>query len=147
MAPQYLHAYCEPMSARYPSSSIRQFQSSGCSTHAPEQTMAIVVLPCMDLVCGTVFLVNWDHLTRLWLRSETNWRRYYSPVFQRLPPPPPRSSGTLGDAEYKYLRGKLRQERDETFWADRTTLDQHQLCRESTLQNNSRGAEGLSRSD
>jgi len=29
------------------------------------------------LVCGTVFLMNWDHLTLLWLRSETNWRRYY----------------------------------------------------------------------
>jgi len=45
--------------------------------HAPEQTTAIVVLPCMDLVCGTVFLMNWDHLIWLWLRSETNWRRYY----------------------------------------------------------------------
>jgi len=21
--------------------------------------------------------MNWDHLTSLWLRSETNWRRYY----------------------------------------------------------------------
>jgi len=31
----------------------------------------------MDLVCGTVFLMNWDHLISLWLRSETNWRRYY----------------------------------------------------------------------
>jgi len=45
--------------------------------NAREQTTAIVVLPCMDLVCGTVFLMNWDHLTLLWLRSETNWRRYY----------------------------------------------------------------------
>ena len=26
--------------------------------HAPEQTTAIVVLPSMDLVCGTVFLMN-----------------------------------------------------------------------------------------
>ena len=26
--------------------------------HAPEQTTAIVVLPCIDLVCGTVFLMN-----------------------------------------------------------------------------------------
>jgi len=45
--------------------------------HTPEQTTAIVVLPSMDLVCGTVFLMNWDHLTSLWLRSETNWKRYY----------------------------------------------------------------------
>jgi len=25
----------------------------------------------------SVFLMNWDHLTLLWLRSATNWRRYY----------------------------------------------------------------------
>jgi len=45
--------------------------------HALEQTTAIAVLPSMDLVCGTVFLINWDHLTSLWLRSGTNWSRYY----------------------------------------------------------------------
>ena len=45
--------------------------------HAPEQTTAIVILPSMDVVCGTVFLMNWDHLTSLWLRSETNWRCLY----------------------------------------------------------------------
>ena len=45
--------------------------------HAPEQTTVIVVLPSMDLVRGTVFPTNWDHLSSLWLRSETNWRRYY----------------------------------------------------------------------
>ena len=45
--------------------------------HAPDQTTAIIVLPSMDLVCGTGFLMNWDHLISLWLRSETNWRHYY----------------------------------------------------------------------
>jgi len=33
--------------------------------HAFKQTTAIVVLRSMDFVCGTVFLVNWDHLTSL----------------------------------------------------------------------------------
>jgi len=45
--------------------------------HAHEQTTAIIVLPSMYLVCGTVFMMNWDQLTSLWLRSETNWSRYY----------------------------------------------------------------------
>jgi len=35
----------------------------------------------MDLVCGTVFLMNWDHLTLLWLPSETNWRRSVTVLF------------------------------------------------------------------
>jgi len=63
--PPYLQAYCEPMSAcssrclRYVNSSLFWL------FHAPEQTTAIVVLPSMDLICGTVFLMNWDHLTSL----------------------------------------------------------------------------------
>jgi len=35
-------------------------------SHAPEQTTVFVVLPSsMDLVCGTVSLMNWDQLTSL----------------------------------------------------------------------------------
>jgi len=45
--------------------------------HAPDQITAIVVLPSLDLECGTVCVMNRDHLTSLWLHSETNWSRCY----------------------------------------------------------------------
>jgi len=78
MAPQYLQAYCEPMSA----CSSRRLRSVSSSLLAVPRTRTNYGdrrqdLPSMDIVCGIVFLMNCDHLTSLWLCSETNWKRYY----------------------------------------------------------------------
>ena len=57
MAPQYLQAYCEPIQ-HAPAVVFDPSVPVFWLFHAPEQTTAIVVLLCMDLVCGTVFLIN-----------------------------------------------------------------------------------------
>ena len=58
MAPQYLY---KPTANRCQYAPAVVFDPSVpvfWLFHAPEQTTAIVVLPSMDLVCGTVFLMN-----------------------------------------------------------------------------------------